>query len=410
MPPIRSLKLPFMSNFRTKPSPPASLVVQGVLAAAGRRRIPRNPDVVVLVDIDAVLAVGPDAARFQLAFAADETGIGRTAPGAQQFAIGIEFQNGRSGLAAIRDGAVGAHLAQPVDRLAVLIFRAGQRPFQAGLLVGQGARPVIDPDMVVPVHIQPADLAESPVLGSGCGHDGSTTKLGVLPVFGGIVDTRLLEQPFEGAVLLKDVAVGIGAPAGRRSATWPAARPSIFGGSSCAFSSGHNKRCAGSRREPAAGVLSPDRSLTVAAPFVACARGGAGTVGDRRCASTGLQRNLQSVYICVIDSRGEGHAHSGNTCNVALSRRAVFRGLAGFLAGSPLLAGQLDPFRDHSRIPRLGEMRDVFDFEPVAFAMLPRQSYDYLSYGVDGEFTLRRNREAFDWVDLRSAPAGEASR
>jgi 4-hydroxymandelate oxidase len=45
-------------------------------------------------------------------------------------------------------------------------------------------------------------------------------------------------------------------------------------------------------------------------------------------------------------------------------------------------------------------LRTVFDFEPVAFAKLPRQVYDYTSYGVDGEFTLRRNREAFEWVDL----------
>ena len=92
--------------------------------------------------------------------------------------------------------------------------------------------------------------------------------------------------------------------------------------------------------------------------------------------------------------------HSKNVFNRAVSRRAAFRGLAGFLAGSPLLAGQLDPLRDHSRIPALAEMLDAFDFEPVAYAKLPRQTYDFLSYGADGEFTLRRNREAFDWVEL----------
>jgi len=93
-------------------------------------------------------------------------------------------------------------------------------------------------------------------------------------------------------------------------------------------------------------------------------------------------------------------ADSRNQLNCAVSRRTAFRGLAGFLAGSSLLAYQQDPFRDHSRVPALGEMVEAFDFEPVAFAKLPRQSYDYLSYGVDGEFTLRRNREAFDWVKL----------
>jgi isopentenyl diphosphate isomerase/L-lactate dehydrogenase-like FMN-dependent dehydrogenase len=86
--------------------------------------------------------------------------------------------------------------------------------------------------------------------------------------------------------------------------------------------------------------------------------------------------------------------------NSAVSRRTVFRGLAGFLAGSPLLRSQQDPFRDHSRVPALREMLNAFDFEPVAYAKITRQAYDYMSWGVDGEFTLRRNREAYDWVGL----------
>ena len=88
------------------------------------------------------------------------------------------------------------------------------------------------------------------------------------------------------------------------------------------------------------------------------------------------------------------------TLNPNVSRRTVFRGLAGFLAGSPLLKSQQDPFRGHSRVPALGELLTAFDFEPVLYAKVARQAYDYLSYGVDGEFTLRRNREAFDWVEL----------
>jgi 4-hydroxymandelate oxidase len=74
--------------------------------------------------------------------------------------------------------------------------------------------------------------------------------------------------------------------------------------------------------------------------------------------------------------------------------------MAAFLAGSPLLQGQQDPFRDHSRVPALDELKTAFDFEPVAYAKLPRYNYDYTAYGTDGEFTLRRNREAFDWVEL----------
>ena len=83
-----------------------------------------------------------------------------------------------------------------------------------------------------------------------------------------------------------------------------------------------------------------------------------------------------------------------------LTRRKAFSAVAGFIMGSPLARSQQDPFRDHSRVPALGELLTVLDFEPVAFARLPRQVYDYTAYGVDGEFTLRRNREAFEWVDL----------
>ena len=105
----------FLVRRPRRPSP-----ARGPLPAA-RRGISRDPDVVVLVDINTVLGAWPDAACLRLAFTADETGIGRTAPGAQQLAIGIELQNCRSGFAAIRDGAIRAHLAKPVDWLALLL-------------------------------------------------------------------------------------------------------------------------------------------------------------------------------------------------------------------------------------------------------------------------------------------------
>jgi 4-hydroxymandelate oxidase len=82
------------------------------------------------------------------------------------------------------------------------------------------------------------------------------------------------------------------------------------------------------------------------------------------------------------------------------TRRDALRGLAGFLAGSSRLAGQLDPFRDHSRVPGIEELVTAFDFEAVAHAKLPREAYDYTAQGVESEFTLRRNREAFDWVSI----------
>ena len=84
----------------------------------------------------------------------------------------------------------------------------------------------------------------------------------------------------------------------------------------------------------------------------------------------------------------------------SLTRRDAFRALAGFFAGSPLLRGQQDPFRDHSRVPGLNELETAFDFEPVAYAKVLRYNYDYTAYGTDSEFTLRRNRQAFDWVEL----------
>lgn len=52
----------------------------------------------------------------------------------------------------------------------------------------------------------------------------------------------------------------------------------------------------------------------------------------------------------------------------------------------------------------MDELVRVQDFEAVAFAKLPREAWTYTAYGSEGEFTLRRNREAFDWVEL--APRG----
>jgi 4-hydroxymandelate oxidase len=84
----------------------------------------------------------------------------------------------------------------------------------------------------------------------------------------------------------------------------------------------------------------------------------------------------------------------------SLTRRTALCGLAGFLAGSSRMAAQQDTFRDHSRVPGMNELVTAFDFEPVAYAKIPRDAYDYTAQGVDGEWTLRRNREAFDWVGI----------
>jgi isopentenyl diphosphate isomerase/L-lactate dehydrogenase-like FMN-dependent dehydrogenase len=89
-----------------------------------------------------------------------------------------------------------------------------------------------------------------------------------------------------------------------------------------------------------------------------------------------------------------------------VSRRRALAGLAGFVAGASLtgrrLSAQADPrpFFEHRRTPGLDEMLTPFDFEPVLFANVPLQVYDYTAHGDGSEFTLRRNRQAFDWVDL----------
>jgi 4-hydroxymandelate oxidase len=84
------------------------------------------------------------------------------------------------------------------------------------------------------------------------------------------------------------------------------------------------------------------------------------------------------------------------------SRRKALAGMAGLIAGSPLLHAQLDPrpFTTHRRTPGLNEMLSAFDFEPVMFANVPQSVYDYTAHGDGGEWNLRRNRQAFDWVDL----------
>lgn len=64
------------------------------------------------------------------------------------------------------------------------------------------------------------------------------------------------------------------------------------------------------------------------------------------------------------------------------------------------LWAQQYPLRDNRRVPAMDELSTVMEFEAVAFAKLSRETYTYTAYGSEGEFTLRRNRQAFDWVEL----------
>ena len=85
-----------------------------------------------------------------------------------------------------------------------------------------------------------------------------------------------------------------------------------------------------------------------------------------------------------------------------MSRRKALAGLASFMAASPLLHAQRDPWPlgSHRRFLGFDEMRDVFDFEPIFRANVPLAVYDYTAHGTESEFTLYRNRDAFDWVEL----------
>jgi isopentenyl diphosphate isomerase/L-lactate dehydrogenase-like FMN-dependent dehydrogenase len=90
------------------------------------------------------------------------------------------------------------------------------------------------------------------------------------------------------------------------------------------------------------------------------------------------------------------------------SRRTALARVAGLMAASPIAApmavaaAQIDP-RPLSEVRRalsLAEMQTAFDFEPVFFGNVPVRTYDYTAHGDGSEFTLRRNRQAFDWVDI----------
>jgi 4-hydroxymandelate oxidase len=83
-----------------------------------------------------------------------------------------------------------------------------------------------------------------------------------------------------------------------------------------------------------------------------------------------------------------------------VTRRTLLGGLGAGLAAGALAKAQQDPFHDHSRVPAMDELKTVIEFEAVAFAKLPRETWTYTAYGAEGEFTLRRNRDAFDWVEL----------
>jgi 4-hydroxymandelate oxidase len=91
------------------------------------------------------------------------------------------------------------------------------------------------------------------------------------------------------------------------------------------------------------------------------------------------------------------------------NRRAFLK----FIAASPLLA-ELAPLdwaqADDALIASAADALDVFDFEAVARKVLPPAHWGYMASGVDGEETLRANREGFKRYALRSRRFVDVSR
>ena len=84
-------------------------------------------------------------------------------------------------------------------------------------------------------------------------------------------------------------------------------------------------------------------------------------------------------------------------------RRAFLR----FLAASPLYAGLPTAGRALGQTPdvlvdKAGDALDVFDLERVAHKNIPPSHWGYLMTGVDGEETLKANRDAYARYQLRT--------
>jgi 4-hydroxymandelate oxidase len=89
-------------------------------------------------------------------------------------------------------------------------------------------------------------------------------------------------------------------------------------------------------------------------------------------------------------------------------RRAFLK----FLAASPLLAGlpAAELFAQAGMLAKPGDALDVFDFEAMAQKIVPPAHWGYLMSGVDGDATLRANRDGFARYQLRTRRFVDVSR
>src|SRR3954471_25037680 len=88
---------------------------------------------------------------------------------------------------------------------------------------------------------------------------------------------------------------------------------------------------------------------------------------------------------------------------LSMGRRRGLASLATMLAGSPPLHAPRGPngiFTPHKGGPGIDEIMTAFDFEPICFANMTLERFDYMQHADGSEFNLRRDRQAFDWVDI----------
>src|SRR5262245_15624383 len=89
-------------------------------------------------------------------------------------------------------------------------------------------------------------------------------------------------------------------------------------------------------------------------------------------------------------------------------RRAFLR----FVAASPLLAAypSIAEAFQQGTIQQAADALDVFDFQAAAEKVVPAAHWGYLMTGVDGEDTLKANREGFSRYQLRTKRFVDVSR
>src|SRR6187401_3121242 len=79
------------------------------------------------------------------------------------------------------------------------------------------------------------------------------------------------------------------------------------------------------------------------------------------------------------------------------------RAFLQFVAASPLLAAfpSISEAIQQGAIQQAADALDVFDFQAAAEKVVPPAHWGYLMTGVDGEDTLKANREGFSRYQLR---------